>query len=161
MSTTSPTSAERFDAEYPEDLEDRLAWLERHLRVSRSRILRLMGLSDAERASEGRSWKEIAQAHEAQAERAEHLLTHYLSYFDYDPERASDFVRDFAQQVERGAVRLSDQVPGLAAAATPEEEDESLLCSLRDEGPSLLPALARLLADRPAKADHRTARPGA
>jgi hypothetical protein len=29
MSTTSLTSAERFDAEYPEELGDRLAWLER------------------------------------------------------------------------------------------------------------------------------------
>ena len=35
------------------------------------------------------------------------------------------------------------------------------LCSLRDEGPSLLPALARLLADRPATADRTTPRPGA
>ena len=48
MSTTSLTSAERFDAEYPEELEDRLAWLERRLRVSRGRILRLMGVSDAD-----------------------------------------------------------------------------------------------------------------
>src|SRR4051794_13754814 len=97
MSTTSFTSAERFDAEYPEELGERLAWLERRLRLSRSRILRLMGLSEADGRSEARSWKEIADAHETQAERAEHLLTHYLSYFDYDPERASDFVRDFGQ----------------------------------------------------------------
>jgi hypothetical protein len=69
MSTTLLTSAERFDAEYPEELEDRLEWFERRLRVSRSRILRLMGVSDAD----GQSWKEIAQAHQAQAERAEHL----------------------------------------------------------------------------------------
>jgi hypothetical protein len=139
---------------------DRSALSRPVLRVSRSRILRLMGLSAAELASVGSSWKEIAHAHEAQAERAEHLLTHYLSYFDYDSERASDFVRDFGQKVERGAVRLSEQVPGLAAAARPEEEDEALLCCLRDEGPSLLPAIARLLADRPAQAERRTARPG-
>jgi hypothetical protein len=156
MSTTSLTSAERFDVEYPEELDERLAWLERRLHVSRGRILRLMGLSP----SEGGSWKEIAHAHEARAERAEHLLTHYLSYFDYDPERASDFVRDFGHQVEQGSVRLSDHVPGLAAATTPEEEDAALRCALQDEGPSLLPAIARLLADRPATADHRTARPG-
>jgi hypothetical protein len=146
MSTTSLTSAVRFDAEYPEDLEDRLAWLKRRLRVSRGRILRLMGVSGAD----GQSWKEIAHAHEAQAERAEYLLTHYLSYFDYDTERAGDFVRDFGRKVEQGDIRISDYIPGLAAAATPEAEDEALLCSLRDEGPSLLPALARLLADRPA-----------
>ena len=64
MSTTSLTSAERFDAEYPEELEDRLAWLERRLRVSPGRLLRLMGVSDAD----GRPWKEVAHAHEAQAE---------------------------------------------------------------------------------------------
>src|SRR5262245_31233041 len=140
MSTSSLTSAERFDAEYPEEVEDRLAWLEGRLCVSRSRILRLMGLADAELAAEGRSWKEIAQAHEAQAERAEHLLTHYLSYFDYDPQRAGDFVRDFGRKVEQGDIRISDYVPGLAAAATPEAEDEALLCSRRGEGPSPVPA---------------------
>jgi hypothetical protein len=157
MSTNSLTSAERFDAEYPEELEERLAWLERRLRVSRGRILRLMGVSDAD----GQSWKEIAHAHEAQAERAEHLLTHYLSYFDYDAERAGDFVRDFERKLEQGVIRISDYVPGVAAAATPEAEDEALLCSLRDEGPGLLPALARLLADRPAPADRTTSHPGA
>src|SRR5436305_1349591 len=111
MSTPPLSSAERFDAEYPEELEGRLAWLERRLRVSRAGMLRLMGFADGGGASEGRSWKEIAQGREAQAERAEHLLTHYLSYFDYDPERAGDFVRDFARQVEGGAVRLSDHLP--------------------------------------------------
>jgi hypothetical protein len=156
MSTTL-TCAEQFDAEYPEELEDRLAWLERRLRVSRGRLLRLMGVSDAD----GQSWKEIAHAHEARAEWAEHLLTHYLSWFDYDTERAGDFVRDFGRKVEQGEIRISDYVPGLAAAATPEAEDEALLCSLRDEGPSLLPALARLLADRPAPADRTPPRPGA
>src|SRR4051812_28065541 len=116
MSTNSLTSAERFDVEYPEELEDRLAWLERGLRVSRDRILRLMEVPDAD----GQSWKEIAHAHEAQAERAEHLLTHYLAYFDYDAEKAGDFVRDFARKVEQGDVRISDCVPGLAETATPE-----------------------------------------
>jgi hypothetical protein len=157
MNTTSLNSAERFDEEYPEELEDRLAWLERRLRVSRGRILRLMGVADAD----GQSWQEIAHAHEAQAERAEHLLTHYLSYFDYDAEKAGEFVRDFGRKVDQGDVRITDYVPGLAAAATPEAEDEALLCSLRDEGPSLLPALARLLADRPGTADRTTPRPGA
>ena len=114
-----------------------------------------MGVSDAD----GQSWKEIAQAARAQAERAEHLLTHYLSCFDYDTERAGDFVRDFGRKIEQGDIRISDYVPGLAAAATPEAEDEALLCSLRNEGPSLLPALARLLADRPATADRTTPRP--
>jgi hypothetical protein len=57
-----------------------------------------MGLSDTEAASEKRSWKEIAHALEARAERAEHLLTHYLAYFGHDTQRAGDFVRDFAQK---------------------------------------------------------------
>lgn len=153
MNTTSLSSAERFDAEYPQGLEERLAWLECRLRVSRDRILRLMGLPNADGAFKGRSWKEIAHEHEAQAERAEHLLTHYLAYFNYDPERAGDFVRDFGKKVEEGTVRLSDHFLGLAVPTTADEEDEALLCSLRDEGPSLLPAIARLLGDRPATAD--------
>jgi hypothetical protein len=157
MSTTSLTNAERFDAEYPEELADRLAWLERRLRVSRGRILRLMGVSDADR----QSWKEIAHAHEEQAERAEHLLTHYLSYFDYDAQRAGDFVRDFGRKVDQGNFRISDYIPGLAPTGSPEAEDEALLCSLRDEGPTFLPALARFLADRPAAADRTASRPGA
>jgi hypothetical protein len=161
MNTSSLPSADGFDADYPEELGDRLAWLESRLRVARDRILRLMGISEAEVASEGHnSWKEIAHTHEAQAERAEHLLTHYLSYFGYDPERAGDFVRDFAQKVEEGAVRLADHIPGLGSAGTPAEEDEALLCSLREEGPTLLPAIARLLADRPARADRRSSHTG-
>jgi hypothetical protein len=151
------TGAERFDEEYPEGLDERLAWLERRLRVSRGRILRLMGLP----ASEGGSWQEIAHAHEAQAERAEHLLTHYLSYFNYDDEKAADFVRDFGRKVEQGDIRISDSVPGLAAAATPEAEDEALLCSLRQEGPNFLLALARFLAGRPVTGDRPTPYPGA
>jgi hypothetical protein len=161
MSTTSPSSAERFDAEYPGDLEDRLAWLERRLGVSQGRILRLMGLAGADGAPGGRSWKQIACEHEPQAERAEHLLTHYLSYFDYDLQRAGDFIRDFAKKVEEGTIRLSDHVPALAATATPAEEDDALLCALADEGPNFLPAIARFLADRPAMADRRTGRSGA
>lgn len=157
MSIPSLTSAERFDAEYPEDLPDRLAWLERTLRVSRGRILRLMGVSGAD----GQPWKEITHTHEAQAERVEHLLTHYLSYFDYDAEQAADFVRDFGRKVEQGDVRLADYVPGLAAAATPEAKEEALLCSLRDEGPGLLPVLACLLGDRPETADGTPPSPGA
>ena len=70
-------------------------------------------------------------------------------------------MRDFGRMVEQGDLRIADHVPGLAVAATPEAEDEALLGSLRDEGPSLLPALARLLADRPATADRTTPRPGA
>jgi hypothetical protein len=93
-----------------------------------------MGVSVAD----GQSWKAIAHAHEAQAERAEHLLTHYLSYFDYDAERAGEFVRDFGRKVEPEDIRIADHVPGMAAAATPEAVDEALLGSLRDEGPSLL-----------------------
>jgi hypothetical protein len=161
MSITPLSSAERFDVEYPEELEERLAWLERRLRVSWGSILRVMGLAGDDGTTVGRSWEEIAHTHDAQAERAEHLLTRYLSYFDYDPERASAFVREFGRKVEQGAVRLSDYVPGLAAGATPEEEDEALLCSLRDEGPSFLPAITWLLADRPAEAGRRTAGSGA
>jgi hypothetical protein len=147
MSAPSLSTAERFDLEYPEDLGDRLAWLENRLQVSRSRILRLMGFSGAEvTVAVRRSWKEIAETHEAQADRAEHLLTHYLSHFDYDTQKAGDFAREFSEKVEVGAFRLSDHIPALASARTQAEQEEVLLCSLQEEGPSLVPAMARLLA---------------
>jgi hypothetical protein len=76
-------------------------------------------------------------------------LTHYLSYFDYDPDRASDFMRDFGKQVVEGTVRLSDHVAGLADAATPAQKDEALVGALRDEGPNLLPAITHFLANPP------------
>jgi hypothetical protein len=147
MTTASLANADRFDAEYPEVLADRLAWLESRLHVPRSRILRLMGLSSAEASSlDRRAWPDIVQAHETQANRTEHLLTHYLSYFDHDPEKAADFARDFSRKIDQGTFRLSDYVPGLTSTATPAEEEEALLCFLREEGPGLLTAIARILA---------------
>jgi hypothetical protein len=148
MKPSSLSSTDRFDVEYPEDLPDRLAWLESRLQVPRSRIVRLMGLSETEAAALGqRSWEELAHAHEAGAERAEHFLTHYLSFFDYDAEKAGDFARELSKKMEEGTVRLSDHVPGLLSARTPGEQEAILLGSLQeDEGPNFLPALARILA---------------
>ena len=42
-----------------------------------------------------------------QAYQAEHLLTHYLRYFGYDPEKARDFANDFSRKVEAGNYKLS------------------------------------------------------
>src|SRR5436309_2713139 len=106
MGTSLLSCADSFDVDYPEDLGDCLAWLGKHLRIPRGRILRLMGFSGEEASALGRrSWQEIAQAHEAEGERAEHLLTHYLACFDHDADRARAFARRFPAGV------APDEVP--------------------------------------------------
>jgi hypothetical protein len=147
MSTADRSSSERFDKEYPATLPARLQWLENRLDIDRNRILRLMGLSDAEASSVwNRPWSAITAKYEAQADRAEHLLTHYLSYFDYDATRAKDFPKQLATKVEQGVYCLNDHVPALASATTPSQREAALLAAVEQEGPGLLPALASLLA---------------
>ena len=147
MSASELSSIDQFDKEYPSGLPARLQWLESRLQTGRGRMLRLMGLSNAEAASAGkRSWSEIAREYEFQAERAEHLLTHYLSYFDYDIERARGFAKRFLTKFEAGNCRLTDYVPALASARTPAQREQALLAAIEQEGPSLLPALACFLA---------------
>jgi hypothetical protein len=160
MSTSHRSSSERFDNEYPSGLPARLQWLENRLAIDRSRILRLMGLSDAEAAAvRHRPWSAITLEYEAQADRAEHLLTHYLAYFDYDALRARAFPREFATKVEEGVPCLTDYVPALASATTPSQWEAALLSAIQEEGPGLLPALASFLASPEGNGPSRRHRP--
>jgi hypothetical protein len=144
MSTAEVSGPERFDREYPATLPARLKWLEERLQIDRSRILRLMGLSDDQAASRRElPWKEIA--HEPLAEQAEHLLTQYLSWFDYDVTKARAFMREFAGKVRQGEQRLADYVPAVATATTAAQRDDALLLAIREDDSRLLPALATFL----------------
>ena len=110
-------------------------------------MLRLMGLPhDQVSFLAKRSWREITRGHERLAERAEHLLNHYLSYFDYDVKRATAFPREFAEEVQKGRYKLADYVPALAFAKTPVEREDALLTVILEEESRLLPVLATFLA---------------
>jgi hypothetical protein len=147
MSIVELTNAERFERDYPASLAARLKWLEEQLQVNRCQILRLMGLPHDQVASVSkRSWREITREHEPLAERAEHLLTHYLSYFDYDVKRAKAFPQEFAEKVQQGQYKLADYVPALAFANTPVEREDALLTIILEEESRLLPVLATFLA---------------
>jgi hypothetical protein len=146
MSTSALSSAEWFDKEYPATLPTRLQWLEDRLHIDRSRILRLMGLpADHATSLRQRPWKEIVRQHESLAERAEHLLTHYLSFFDYDVKKASAFAEEFAEKVQQGQYRLTDYIPALIAATTPDQQENALLAAIQEEDSRLLPAFASFL----------------
>ncbi len=154
------SSADRFDRDYPATLPARLQWLETNLRIERCRMLRLLGLPDDKAGSLQQSpWKEIAREYEGPAERAEHLLTHYLSYFDYDVEKARAFPRQFAEQVKEGRYSLTDDVPALARATTPAEREGALLTVLFEEESRLLPVLGTLLAPHGRNGRRRKKRP--
>ncbi len=147
MAITALSSADRFDKEYPATLAARLQWLEDHLQIERRRILRLMGLPALQASSlQKQSWKKIAPEHEHRAERAEHLLTHYLSYFDYDVKKAKTFPQEFAEKIEKGSYELNDYVPALAFATTSVEREDALLAVIFEEESRLLPVLASFLA---------------
>jgi hypothetical protein len=146
MTASALSSAERFDNEYPATLPTRLQWLEDRLHIDRSRILRLMGLpADQVVSLRQRPWKEIAREHEPLAERAEHLLTHYLSFFDYDVNKATAFRQEFAEKVHQGQYRLADDVPALISATSTAQQEDALLAAILEEDSRLLPALAKFL----------------
>jgi hypothetical protein len=147
MSVVEFTSAERFDRDYPANLPARLKWLEEQLQVNRRQMLRFMGLPhDQVSFLTKRSWREITRGRERLAERAEHLLTHYLSYFDYDVKRAKAFPQEFAEEVQQGRYNLADYVPALALAKTPVERVDALLTVILEDESRLLPVLATFLA---------------
>jgi hypothetical protein len=149
MARSALSGVDRFDQQYPAQLPARLQWLEDRLQVDRRRLLRLMGLPPEKALSEGaRPWREIVREYESQADRIEHLLTHYLAYFDYDAAKAREFALDFSSKVAAGEHRLADAVPGLVTADTPSEQEEALLSAARREGSGFLPALAELLGSR-------------
>ncbi len=153
MARSTKSSLDRFDEDYPEGLPERLQWLEEHFGIERGRMLRLMGLPPDEAAlASTRDWRQLVSDYEPQADQVEHLLTHYLAYFDYDVDRAREFAKEFSGKVATGAYPLSHSIPALASAKTAVEEDAVLLEAARQEGGSLLPALARLLG-RPSDSD--------
>ena len=160
MSIVETSSAERFDKEYPASLPARLQWLEDHLQIERRRILRLMGLP-VEKASslQEQPWREITRDYERIAERAEHLLTHYLAYFDYDVKKARAFPMEFAKQVERKKYQLTDYVPALDSAKTPAQQEDALLAVILEEESRLLPVLAAFLASPEGNDRRRRKRP--
>jgi hypothetical protein len=145
MAPSTTSNLDRFEEDYPAQLPSRLQWLEDQLQIDRQRILLLMGVPRARAATVGaRTWREIVKEYEAQADRVEHLLTHYLGYFDYDAGKARTFAQDFSRKVAAGQHQLADDIPALATASTPREQEEALLTAARQEGASLLPALANL-----------------
>jgi hypothetical protein len=160
MPTVVLSSAERFERDYPATLPARLQWLENRLQIERRRILRLMGLPEDQASSlQERPWNEIAREHKLLAERAEHLLTHYLSYFDYDVKKARAFPQEFSEQVQRGRYQLNDYVPALVFAKTPAQREDALLAIILEEESRLLPVLASFLASPERNDGRRKKRP--
>ena len=134
---------ERFDLEYPEELPDRLQWFERKLCIRHDRLLRLLDLSAVEsRLVEGQSWAAVAGRFERQAERVEHLLAHYLSYFDYDVEAAVRFAQRFPDRVHSGEISLESPIPGFRVGAAQKENEEALVRAIFQERRALLTAMA-------------------
>jgi len=142
-------SIDEFDKAYPGTLSSRLGWLEEKLQLSRGRMLRLMGLSSQQATSVSKfSWSKIAKEYEDQADRVEHVLTHYLSYFEYDANKARDFSKEFSAKVTQGTHSLDDSIPAFAVAKTKGEKENALLAAIQEEGSSFVPALASFLAGK-------------
>ncbi|MGE3807454.1 MAG: hypothetical protein AB7K24_22550 [Gemmataceae bacterium] len=156
MGNSPLSSTDHFDEQYPETLPDRLEWLEKHVHANKRRILGLMQLSEAEQSRlHDRPWREITESHSSQADRAEHLLTHYLSFFDYDAGKAAAFAKEFVSN-EESEQQLMVYLPALTEARTAAEQDKLLIQAAHEEGPSLLPVLAKLLGSEPPKGKRRS-----
>jgi hypothetical protein len=138
---------ERFDLEYPEELPDRLQWLERELSIRHERLVRLLDLPAGEgNLVEGRGWATLIGRFERRAEQVEHLLTHYLSYFDYETEAALRFTQRFPDRVHSGEISLESPIPGFRAGAAQKENEEALVRAIFQDGGALLPAMAYFLS---------------
>ncbi len=147
------SSVDRFDLEYPEELPERLQWLESRLRTDRRHLVRLLGLPrDKAAALEGQSWRDITTRFEPQAERLEHVLTHYLSYWKYDSEEAARFTEGFPGRVRTGEFDLETLIPLYTADASPVEREWALVAAILADGGRLLYALPAFLT-RPVAAE--------
>jgi hypothetical protein len=142
-----PMPVDRFEAEYPEELPDRLGWLESRMQINRSRLLQLFGLAKNDVMSDKElDWHEItARVAPQLAERVEHLLTHYLSYFDYDAGEASQFSLRFSDRLKSGEINLEEYIPDYREQDSLAKREDALITAILDEGPGLLPAVATLL----------------
>lgn len=138
-------SVDRYEEEYPEELSDRLQWLESHLEIPHDRFLVLMGL----RNGEGLDWATIAARDELRAERVEHVLSKFLSYFRYDPAELLRFIDRLPDRVRAGELTLDELIPSYRANASPAELDETLIGAILQDRGELLTAMAVFLSRIP------------
>ena len=135
-------SVDRFDEEYPEELPDRLQWLETRLEIPHDRFLVLMGLTNGE----GLEWATIAEQNEPRAVRVEHVLSHFLSFFRDDPAEALRFIERFPDRVRSGELTLDELIPSYRTGASPAELDDLLVDAILQDGSQLLPAMTIFLS---------------
>ena len=138
-------SVDRFEEEYPEELPDRLQWLESHLEIPHDRFLVLIGL----RNGEGLDWATIAGRDELRAVRVEHVLNKFLSYFQYDPAELLRFIDRLPDRVRSGELTLDELIPSYRANASPAELDEILIGHILQDRGELLTAMAVFLSRIP------------
>jgi hypothetical protein len=145
--STPLSSVDRFDLEFPEELPDRLRWVAERLRLSKERVLRLMRLRPAERAEwKERSWAEITERFEFQANWILHVLVHYLDKFHYDVEAALRLVDGFPERVRSGEIVLEHSIPDYDPTAPAAEREDALVRTIHQNGPKLLIALTAFLS---------------
>jgi hypothetical protein len=77
-----------FEESYPEPLSDRLRWFHQKLGIDEERLLRLVGLPDAEvkELEKGGSvdWKWVTNKHPDGAAWAEEILLQAVAFFNYN-----------------------------------------------------------------------------
>jgi hypothetical protein len=151
-------AADRFDLEYPEDLSDRFDWLERQLGIDRGRLFQLLCLpKDEALSSSNCRWIDIiSRVEPPTAERVEHLLTHFLSYFGYDTDEAARFSREFPSRVQTGEVDLREYIPDYQDEASIAKREQALINAILEEGPALLPSMATFLFSTSLQFAHRS-----
>ncbi len=138
-------SVDRFEEEYPEELPDRLQWLESELKIPHDRFLLLMGLKNGE----GLDWPTIAARDKLRAERVEHVLDHFLSYFRYDSAEALRFIDRLPDRVRAGELTLAELIPSYRANASPTELDETLIRAILYDQSELLTSMGVFLSRIP------------
>jgi hypothetical protein len=133
--------ADEFAASYPDTLPRRLAWLAEHLRIDRSRFLRLIGLAPEEvEANFAASWEAIAERWPEGAQWAEQLLSELIALFGYDWRALANRLHRPAESGARpgpeGVWRPAGQV-GLLPTLAPRVREETLLALLSQGGPDV------------------------
>src|ERR1700730_8506863 len=86
-----------FEETYPETLSDRLRWFHQELGVDEERLLRLVGLPDAEVKELGEGggvdWQWVTKQYPDGAAWAEEMLLQAVAFFDYNWEGLRDYIR--------------------------------------------------------------------
>jgi hypothetical protein len=133
---------EEFDEAYPDTLPRRLEWLADHLRIDRSRFLRLMGLApDEVEANLDTPWEAIAEQWEDQAWWVEELLCQLIALFSYDWRALANRLHQPAEagtrpELERVS-RPAGQIDRLQASP-PCGREETVLALISQGGPDAL-----------------------